>query len=164
MIYLYGWAENQILLKILFFSDTNIHRFLWLYSSIECLQVKRMYVTSFWFYRNLGPEKVKKPASYELAIHTFLKIFYIIFFQKRVLDIFKLTFWQTALHQVLYSSKRFCFMSRKTFLLTSILENVCPRLWLYFYFWFRFQPQKCFSRSLLFAVKKRLLDILASLF
>ena len=33
-------------LKILFFSNTDIHRFLWVYSLIKCLQINRTYVTS----------------------------------------------------------------------------------------------------------------------
>ena len=56
--------------KILFFSNTDIHRFLWLYSLIESLQVNRMYVTSFWFHSKLVLDKARKPVSYELAIHT----------------------------------------------------------------------------------------------
>ena len=133
LIYLYRWAENQIYLEILFFTNTDNHRFFWLYSLIECLQVNRMYVTSFWFHSKLVLEKAKKPASYELPIHTFFNILHN-FFQKRVLDIFKWTFWQTSFHQVLYSNKGvLClrsFMSRKTSLLTSIPENFSPWLWL----------------------------------
>ena len=70
MIYIYWWAENQIF-KILFFSNTDTHRFLRLYSLIECLEVNRMYVTRFWFHSKLVLEKAKKPACYELAIHVF---------------------------------------------------------------------------------------------
>ena len=50
LIYLYRWAENEIFLKMLLFSNTDIHRFLWLYSLMECLQFSRMYVTSFSFH------------------------------------------------------------------------------------------------------------------
>ena len=73
MISLYRWDENQIFLNILFFSNTDIHRFL--YSLIECLQVNQKYVTSFWFKikdldSKLVLEKTKKVASYELDINT----------------------------------------------------------------------------------------------
>ena len=112
------------------------------------------------FYCCYGPElvlkKAKKHASYKLAIHTVIlhKSFW-----KRVLDVFKWTFWHTSFHQVLCCNKGVLylsnFMSSKTFLLTSIPEN---RLCLHF------QPQKFFSSSLLFAVRKCLLGILASLF
>ena len=70
LIDLYRWAENQILLKILFFSNTDIHRFLWLYLWIEFLQINRMYVTSFWFHSKLVLEKGKKSASYKPTAHT----------------------------------------------------------------------------------------------
>ena len=56
------------------------------------------------------------------------------FFQKRISDIFKWTFWQTSFHQVLYSNKEILyprsFMSSKASLLTSIPKNVSPWLWL----------------------------------
>ena len=86
MIYLYRWDENQIFLNILFFSNTDIHRFL--YSLIECLQVNQKYVTSFWFKikdldSKLVLEKTKKVASYELDIKTvFFTIFYMNFFKR----------------------------------------------------------------------------------
>ena len=54
----------------MFFSNNDIGKCLRLYLLIECLQVNRMYVTSFWFHSKLVLEKAKKPASYELAIHT----------------------------------------------------------------------------------------------
>ena len=41
-----------------------------LYLLIECLQVNRMYVSSFWFHNKSVLEKAKKLASYEVAIHT----------------------------------------------------------------------------------------------
>ena len=71
-----GELKIKYFLKILFLSNTDIHRFLWLYSLIACLQINRKYVTSFWFHSKLVMEKAKKPASYELAIHTvFYKYF-----------------------------------------------------------------------------------------
>ena len=47
LIYLDILAENQIFLKILFFSNTDIHTLLRLYSLIEWLQSNQMHVTSF---------------------------------------------------------------------------------------------------------------------
>ena len=104
LIYLYRWTENQIFLKIIFFSNTDIHRFLWLYSLIECLQNNLIYATSFWFHSKLVVEKAKRPASDELAIPFFLNILHN-FFEKKVLGIFKWAFWQASFHQILYSNK-----------------------------------------------------------
>ena len=135
LIYWYRGAENQIFLKILFFSNIDIHRFLWLYSLIEFLQVNRMYVTSFWFQIKLVLEKAKKSASSELAVHNVsFWIFYINLFKRGILNIFKLTFWQTSFHQVLYSNKELLYLksfrSSKISLLTSIPENFPPWIWL----------------------------------
>ena len=123
--------KNKYSLK-LYFSQTLIFTGFFDFSLIKGLQLNRMYVTSFWFHSKLVLEKAKKPASYELPIHTFFNILHN-FFQKRVLDIFKWTFWQTSFHQVLYSNKGVLylrsFMSSKTSLPTSIPENVSPWLW-----------------------------------
>ena len=68
-----NWKSN-IFKNYIFFSNTDIHRFLWLYSLIECLQNNRIYATSFWFHSKLVVEKAKRPASDELAIPFFLNI------------------------------------------------------------------------------------------
>ena len=134
MIYLYRWAENQVFLKTLFFSNTDIRRFLRIYSVIECLQVNRMYVTSFWSHSKLVLEKAKKPASYQRAIHTvfFLNISHKLF--KRVFWIFQMNILTDFISPSLCSNKGVLylrsFVSSKTSLLTSISENVSPRFWL----------------------------------
>ena len=79
LIYLYGWAANQIVFKTLFSTNTHICRFLRLHLLIECLQVNRIYVTSFWFHCKLVLEKARKPACYA---YCFLLIFYINFLKR----------------------------------------------------------------------------------
>ena len=69
-----------------------------------------MYVISFCFDSKLVLEKAEKPASYELARHTVFSKYFTYFFKKRVLDIFKWTFWQTSFHQVLYNNKAVYFL------------------------------------------------------
>ena len=51
LIWLHRCTENQIFLRNSFFSNADIHMFL--YWFIERLQVNRMHVASFWFYRKL---------------------------------------------------------------------------------------------------------------
>ena len=58
LIYFNRLTENQIFLKNLFFKNTDIRKFF--YFLVECLQVNRIYVTSFWFHRKLLPEKSNK--------------------------------------------------------------------------------------------------------
>ena len=86
MIYIYTWAGNQIFLTISLFWNTDIRRFLWLDSLIECLQVNRMDATSFWFHSRLLLEKAKKPVSYELAMN-------MLFFCKCFTYFFLRQFW-----------------------------------------------------------------------
>ena len=135
MIYLYRWAENEIFLKTLFFSNTDNRRYPRHHSLIECLQVIWMYVTIFSFHSKLVLEKAKKPASYELAIHTvfFLNILRKCF--KRVLWIFSNEYFD-RLHFTKFSiaTREFyiweVFISSKKPLLAGIPVNFSPWHWI----------------------------------
>ena len=85
LIYFNRWIENQIFLMNLFFTNANIYRLL--YSLIECWQINRMYVTSFWFHSKFVLEKAKKP-SHELAIYTAFSKYFTYIFLKESFDRF----------------------------------------------------------------------------
>ena len=82
-IYLCRWAENQKFLKILFFSNTDIHRFLWLYSLIECLQVNPMYVAIFWFHSKLALHRKSKETCQPWTSYTYSFFLNMFFFSKK---------------------------------------------------------------------------------
>ena len=119
LIYLYRWAENQIFLKIVFSKTLMFTGFFVffhysnVYKLFECMLLVFDFIANWYLKKQRNLHK---------------------FFQNRVSDIFKWTFWQTSFHQVLYSNKEVLyprsFMSSKASLLTSIPKNVSPWLWL----------------------------------
>ena len=76
LIWLHISTENQIFLRNSFFSNADIHMFL--YWFIGCLQMNQICITSCWFHRKLVIKA--KQHSYKLYLYTvFLQIFYISF-------------------------------------------------------------------------------------
>ena len=67
LIYLNGRAESEMHLSGLFLAGADICGFL--YSSIGCLQVYRVYITSFWFHSKLVLQKAKKPKKQPVRQH-----------------------------------------------------------------------------------------------
>ena len=67
LIYLNGRAESEMHLNGLFLAGADICGFL--YSSIGCLQVYQVYITSFWFHSKLVLQKAKKPTKQPVRQH-----------------------------------------------------------------------------------------------